>query len=187
MMLKFSPTIPTTTEFTGPPVTPIDTTTGYVCLPVPPLPHATTVTQNSKYFPTIQKQFREQLFPWQMALYGTLHKAGPTNTLQHLLKLRTKVMIVSDALVQKSGQSGFAWLIVKGNTLVWQGTGLAPGPEDDTYSGHAEAYGLLAAITFLAFYEKCYDNQYPPQMITCHCNNSGIVTNLTSMQNKIIQ
>jgi len=92
-------------------------------------------------------------------------------------------MIISDASVQKSGQSGFAWLIANDHTIVWCGNGLAPGPEDDTYSGRAEAYGLLAAIMFLEFYVQCYDYQIPPQTIPCYCDNSGVITNLTSMQN----
>jgi len=37
-LTKFSPTILTNIEFTGPPVTPIDTTTGYIRTPNPPLP-----------------------------------------------------------------------------------------------------------------------------------------------------
>jgi len=37
-LLKFSPTIPTTTMFTGPLVTPLDITTGYIRLPIVPLP-----------------------------------------------------------------------------------------------------------------------------------------------------
>jgi len=37
-MMKFSPTIPTDSAFQGPPVTPMDINTGYICLLVPPLP-----------------------------------------------------------------------------------------------------------------------------------------------------
>jgi len=64
-----------------------------------------------------------------------------------------------------------------------QETGLAPGPEADTYSGHAEAYEILAALTFLAFYVKCYDHLIATQTIPCYCNNSGVITNLMSMRN----
>jgi len=63
---------------------------------------------------------------------------------------------------------------------------LAPGPIDDTYSGRAEAYGLLAAITFIQFYVQCYEHQVPPQTIPCYCDNSSVITNLTSMQNCVI-
>jgi len=33
-------------------------------------------------------------------------------------------------------------------TPIWHGMGLAPGPATDMYSGQAESYGLLAALTF---------------------------------------
>jgi len=95
-------------------------------------------------------------------------------------------MIVSDTSVQKSRQSGFAWLITNNHTLIWHGNGLASGLEDDTYSGRAEAYSLLAAIKFLEFYVQCYNYQIPPQTIQCYCDNSGVITNLTSMKNRVI-
>jgi len=83
--------------------------------------------------------------------------------LYYLLQSLTPVMIVSDASVQKNGQGGFAWIIAHSQTLVWHGTSLAPGPEEDSYSGCAVAYGLLATITFLSFYMSCYDAQPPLQ------------------------
>jgi len=98
------------------------------------------------------------------------------------MQSKTKVMIVSDASVQKSGQSGFAWLVATHQTLLWHGVGLAPGPAEDTYSGRAEAYGLLAALTFLSYYTKCYASPIPVQTVPCYCDNSGVITNLTSMQ-----
>jgi len=96
-------------------------------------------------------------------------------------------MIVSDASVQKTGQSGFAWIVATDHVILWRGLGLAPGPHDDTYSGRAEAYGLLAAIIFLHFYLQCYDNQVPPQSLPCYCNNSSVITNLTSMKECVIK
>jgi len=95
-------------------------------------------------------------------------------------------MIVSDASVQKNGQSGFAWLIAHEQVILWRGHGLAPGPCDDTYSGRVEAYGILAALIFLHFYLMCYDHQFPAQSCNCYCNNSGVITNLTSMLTCII-
>jgi len=149
-MMKVSLTIPANIEFQAPPVTPVNTTMGYIRLPILLLPPKCPLTQGPTYYSTLQKQFCVGLLPWQCALFGMLHKANSTNTLQHFLQSKTPVMIVSNASVQKSGQSGFSQLIAHKHTLVWQGTSLAPGPEADTYLGHAEAYGLLAAITFLA-------------------------------------
>jgi len=182
MILKFSPTVSTNQRFRGPPVTPVDTTTGYVRLPVPPLPSQQSIPECPGHYSTIQKQFWASLHPWQQALFGSLRKARSTNTLWHLMQSKTKVMIVSDASVQKSGQSGFAWLVATHQTLLWRGVGLAPGPAEDTYSGRAKAYGLLAALTFLSYYTKCYASPIPVQTVPCYCDNSGVITNLTSMQ-----
>jgi len=55
------------------------------------------------------------------------------------------------------------------------------------YSGWAEAYGLLAALTFLHYYWACYDMPIPPTMINCFCNNIDEINSLTDMQtNKIL-
>jgi len=56
-MSKFSPSIPTELPFQGPPITPIDPTTGYVCLPVVPIPQLPTMTPTFPSYPTIQQQF----------------------------------------------------------------------------------------------------------------------------------
>ncbi len=123
---------------------------------------------------------------WQHALFGSKWKAGPTNKLQCLLQSKQPVMIVSDTSVQKNGQSGFAWIIANDHVILWHGHGLAPGPINDTYSGRTEAYGILAALTFLCFYLNCYVHQVPSQLITCYCNNSRVDTNLMSMKECVI-
>jgi len=73
------------------------------------------------------------------------------------------------------------WVLAQNTTPIWRGAGLAPGPEDDIYSGRAEAYGLLAAITFVTYYISCYDDPIPPTTVICHCDNTGVITNLTSL------
>jgi len=186
-MLKFSPTIVTTLAFSGLPVTPIDTTTGYIKLPVPPLPRNPEPPQHGQSYSTMQSQFRHKLKPWQRALYGPIRKAGPTNKLHRILGAKQTVMIVSNASIQKNGQSGFAWIIANDTVILWRGLGLAPGPHDDTYSGRAEAYSLLAVLGFLRFYLQCYDHQGPSQLIQCYCDNSGVITNLTSMWDCVIK
>jgi len=60
---------------------------------------------------------------------------------------------------------------------------LAQGPEEDIHLGQAEAYGLLATITFLSYYINCYNTPIPTIMITCYCDNIGVINTLTSMQN----
>jgi len=164
-------------------VTPINPTTGYIRTPVQPLPLNPDLDRGKPYYSMLQHQFHHNLLPWQNALFGLIQKVGSTNKLKCLLQSECPVMIVSDASVQKNGQSGFAWIIAHAHILLWRGTGLAPGPVDDTYSRHAEAYGLLATITFLCFYVNCYDNQIPIQTSQCYCDNSGVITNLTKMRN----
>jgi len=180
-LIKFSPTVPTSLEFKGSPVTPLDPATGYIRLPVPPLPCDPPPPNSCKLYPTLQSQFRHELLPWQCELFGSIRKAGPTYKLHHLLQNTKSIMIVSDASVQKNGQSGFAWIIANEQVILWRGNGLAPGPSEDTYSGRAEAYGIFAALIFLRFYLTCYDHQIPAQPCTCYCDNSGVITNLTSM------
>jgi len=84
--------------------------------------------------------------------------------------------------VQKDGQSGFAWVIAQDNQPLWRGLGLAPGPIEDMYSGRAEAFGILAALIFLQYYLSCYPVLTQPIQLNCFCDNLGVITNLTEMQ-----
>jgi len=112
--IKFSPTVPMTLPFDGPPVTPCDPTLGYIRTPVPSItPELPKPNNFDKPYKTLQQQFCSFLPPWQRVLYGSLCKAYSTNTLyQHLLDM-TPIMIVSNASVQNNGQSGFTWVIAK--------------------------------------------------------------------------
>jgi len=87
---------------------------------------------------------------------------------------------MSNTLVQKTGNSRFAWIIVQNQKQLWHGQGLAPGPEEDMHSGRAEAFGLLAALTFLSHYLSCYDTLPDDTKLIGFCNNSGVITNITS-------
>jgi len=60
--------------------------------------------------------------------------------------------------------------------------GLTPGPADDMYSGRAEAFGLLSAIIFLTSYISSFAIQIPPTTMDCFCDNLGIITTLTQLQ-----
>ncbi len=93
---------------------------------------------------------------------------------------KSSLIIVSDASVQKSGHSRFAWIIANAADPLWRGQGLAPGPEDDIHSGRAEAMGLLAALIFLSYYISCYEPLQPTD-VTCYCDNAGIITNINSI------
>jgi len=185
-LIKFSPTIPTQLPFTGPPVTPLDPTTGYVRLPVLPVVENLPESTKLKAYGTLQQQFRSTLAMWQKPMFGTLRKLGPIYMLHNALSTQQPVNIVSDASVQKCGHSGFAWIIAQQDTTIWRGQGLAPGPADDMHSGRAEAFGLLAALMFLRHYVTCYDPLPVDTAIKCFCDNLGVITNIISLQNGTI-
>ncbi len=182
-LIKFSPTIPSPTPFTGPPITPIDPTTGYVRLPIAQVASSTQAQAAPVAYRTLQQQFRVKLKPWQKPLFGSLRKLGPTYTLHNALHTQQQVYIVSDASVQKCGHSSFAWVISQQATILWWGQGLAPGPADDMHSGRAEAFGLLAALLFMQDYIRCYDPLPIDTTINCFCDNIGVITTIKSMQN----
>jgi len=182
--MKFSPTAPSRMEFTGPPITPSDLTLNVIALPVIPFATVHLSATQTLYFSTLQTQFRQQLPTWQRILFGSLRKAYKTTTLYTNLKSLQPITLVSDASVQKDGHSRFAWVIAKEAQPLWRGMGLAPGPADDMYSGRAEAFGVLAAILFLQYYLSCYPPDIPQSDLTCYCDNLGVITNLTELQNE---
>jgi len=170
--IKFSPTVPTELPFLGPPITPTDPTLGYIRLPFPTIhTDKPPITTAATYFTTLQQQFRSSIPSWKRVLFGSLWKAYSTKTLYECLRANMPILIVSDASVQNNGHSGFAWVIAHEATPLWRGLGLAPGPDDDMYSGRAEAFGLFAAISFFQYYLLCYspyrsDAKYPVSATT---------------------
>jgi len=91
-------------------------------------------------------------------------------------------MLVSDASIQNSKQSRFAWVITHNNTKLWQGVGIAPGPADDIYLGQAEVFGLIAGLTFLCSYIASYESStFKATPLCCYCNNKGVITNVTTL------
>ncbi len=180
-MKKFSPTVPTTLKFAGPPVTPLDPTLGQVRLPITEIDVPAPPPPSVLSYPTLQTQFRSTLPQWQLILFGSLRKAYSNTTLYNVLVGKQPIMIVSDASVQNNGQSEFAWVIAQQTTLLWRGLGLVPGPAEDMYSGRAEAFGLFAAIIFLQYYVSCYRPMIPATTIPCYCDNLGIITTLQTL------
>jgi len=92
------------------------------------------------------------------------------------------LLLVSDASMQNSKQSSFAWVINHKDTKLWQGVGIAPGPAADIYSGRAEAFGLIAGLTFLQHYVESYKpSQFHASPLYCFCDNLGVVTNVNEI------
>ncbi len=183
---KYSTTIPSTLPFDGTPITPLDPNTGYVKLPTPLIEKPNETPPETGKGDTLARQFRQQMHPWQRPMFGSLRKAGNNKNLIKQLLSERPVMIVSDASVQKNNNSGFAWVIAQENATLWRGLGMAPGPSEDIYSGRAEAYGILAAITFLQYYLQTFDAIIPRTKIRCFCDNMGVLTNLKELQQKHI-
>jgi len=133
-------------------------------------------------------QFWVDLEQWHCPLFGLICKLHKTGRLfQHCTNNET-LSIVNNTSVQKNQQSGFAWVIAFKETALWKGVGLAPGPAEDMYSGRVEAFGVLVAIMFLRYYIQCYrPNQLNETKVNCFCDNLGIITNVTKLQNTTIQ
>jgi len=120
-------------------------------------------------------------------MFGPICKLQPTNTIANLSTNHNSVAIVSDASVCKNNHSGFAWVIAHDAVALWRGVGLAPGTSDDMYSRCAEAFGLLAALTFLQYYVASYGpTQFHDSIVNCYCDNLGLITTLTEMTNTTI-
>jgi len=49
------------------------------------------------------------------------------------------------------------------------------------YSGHAKAFGLFAAMSFLQYHLSCYSPLPLRQQVSCFCNNSGVITSVTDL------
>jgi len=186
-MVKFSPTVPTLLAFKGPPITPLDPTTGQVHLPIPAIAEPPPPPPLIPFFSTLQQQFRSTLLPWQTIMYGSLKKAYSYTTLHKAIVAKCHIIIVSDASVQHTGQSGFAWVIATHTTPLWRGMGLAPGPAEVMHSGRAEAFGMLAAVNFLQFYIQCFQPTIPPTKIDCYCDNLGVIQTLCSLNSNFVK
>jgi len=138
----FSTTIPTNQEFTGQPVTPTDTHCHIIPLPVLALPPRMSEDMMWLMFTSLVDQFQQHLNLWQHPLFGPITKCQPMLTMHSICLAHGLLSLVSNALVQKNKQSGFAWVITHKDSMVWKGVGLAPGHAEDMYSGCAEVFGL---------------------------------------------
>jgi len=54
------------------------------------------------------------------------------------------------------------------------------------YSGRAEAFGLLAALSFFQYYLSCYPPLPDKITIPCYCDNLGVITTLTTLTQNTI-
>ncbi len=115
-------------------------------------------------------------------MFGPIRKLQPIKRLMQINQAKDTISLISDASVQKNKQSGFAWIIAHDDSPLWRGTGLAPGPAEDIYSGRAEAFGLLAGLTFLQHYIDSYGKtNFQNAPLHCYCDNAGVITNVKAL------
>jgi len=89
---------------------------------------------------------------------------------------------VSDASLQKNKQSSFAFVLAYEEQPLWKGVGLALGHADNMYSGQAEAFGLIAGLTFLHYYMTCYGHAlFHESTLHCFRDNLGVITNVAEL------
>jgi len=185
--LKYTMVVPTNQTFHGAPVTPHDPQLRTVRTPIT-IPPTQTEEVNTKAIRTFTEQFRAQLHSWQRPLYHSLKRHQKTTFLHELCAQHRLITLVSDASVQKNKQSGFAWIITHDERHLWSGIGLAPGLAEDMYLGRAEAFGVLAGLLFFRYYILCFSPEtYHGAKFQCHCDNQGILTNVTEMRSSAIK
>jgi len=154
--MTFSLTVPTNQEFSGTPVTPSNQFQRTISWPVPGIKYRPPLTLTYEKHRTFVEQFRMTLAGWQKPMFGPIHCLQKNQSLFHANQAHGNISLISNASVQKSKQSSFAWILAHGLCPLWRGVRLAPGPAADIYSGRAEAFGLLAGLMFLQHYIHSY-------------------------------
>jgi len=146
------------------------------------IPSHSTEAPMRLFFTSLVDQFRHNLNTWQHSLFGPITKCQPTKAMHASCMAQGLISLISDALVQKTKQSGFAWVITTKATVLWRGIGIAPGHANNLYSGRVEAFGILAGLIFIQSYTAQYDTQqYAGTRLQCFCDNQGIISNINSM------
>jgi len=118
--------------------------------------------------------------PMEDTTYWTNLQAPASSPTLRPMQTPTPDFDYKRCLCTEDQKSGFAWVIAHNDRSLWKGVSLAPGTADDMYSGRAEAFGLLAALLFLAHYVKSFDPQdFQESPINCFCDNIGVITRTT--------
>ncbi len=116
----------------------------------------------------------DQDFDWMHTVYGELSEILPSDAPEPLGEYVTLTHYVDANLM---------------HDITTKGVGLAPGTADNMYSGQAEAFGLLAALLFLAHYIESFGpHQFQDSPINCYCDNIGVITRTTKkLETTIVQ
>ncbi len=79
--------------------------------------------------------------------------------------------------------SCFAWSIFSG-AILWKGMGIMSSPVEDSYPGHAEAFGIFSALWFLLHYISWFPLEFPLcSPIKVICDNQGTIQWIKKMKN----
>ncbi len=106
----------------------------------------------------------------------------------YLTQESNTLIIVSNASMDHTLNSAFAWTIAMPHKTLWTGIGTVPCKKQDIYSGRAEGFGLLAAVHFLLAYIKSSNflTLRPNIKLKIHCDNMGIIQLLNNTPNDIM-
>jgi len=99
----------------GPLVTPSGSFNWQIALPVPGIEYRPPNSPIPLYYGTILAQFRTSLAPWQRPLFGPIQCLQSTHSILDANQEKGIISLISDASVQKTKQSSFAWILAHGS------------------------------------------------------------------------
>jgi len=118
--LTFLLPIPMNQLLAGSPVMPNDIYHCTINLPVAELPESSNPQTAYQSYASLFAQFCTMLAPWQWLLFGPISCLNLTKQLLLHWKACDTISLVSDASVQKSKHSGFAWVLNHNDQVLWK-------------------------------------------------------------------
>jgi len=162
----------------------------WITLPVLPIPAfmpSPPITHHGSLLCNIQSNLPNYAPELWTKIDPVPHQDLPTLQ-QYLTATTGPLLVVSDASLNLQKQSAFSWIISTTTQVLWTGSRTVPGTQRDAYSGRAEGFGLLAALSFLEQYlhHLSVPPASTPPLIKGYCNNSGLIQQVNKMHtNKI--
>jgi len=133
---------------------------------------------------TTQPQYAPKLW----STVEPTHQQPSMRLVDQVLQSPNPIYLVSNASLNNQKRGAFSWMIATMTQELWNGSGMVPGPQCNAHSGQTEGYGLLAGFTFLEHYliQTQVTNDQMRATIQAYCDNSGLIQQITKMQNSQI-
>ncbi len=167
------------------PVTTLESKYGtgfYISLPLPPFITCSPADPKPICTPFLS-HLKTTCESWEWTLWCDLSQSGPDYSLCSVILSEAPLTISSDASTNAAKSSCFAWSISSG-TILWKGARIMSSPVEDSYPGHAEAFGLFSALLFLLHYITYFPLVFPLHSpIKVICNNQGTIQRIEKMRN----